>query len=102
MTIPRWSTIGLFVVLVMQFVLAWIQARTTGKSFRAGVLPNALIAGAISIAFARELFVEFPVWIDRTLAILCWLLILMALVLWLVRLKRHLKDDWRLEDKPEK
>lgn len=60
------------------------------------------MAGAISIALARELFVEFPVWIDGTLAILCWLLILMALGLRPVRLKRHLKDRWRLEYQPKK
>jgi len=33
---------------------------------------------------------------------LCCLLILISLGLWLVRLKRFLKDSWRLEDKTDK
>ena len=102
MTIPRWSTIGLFVALLLQFILSWVQAKTTGKSFREAVLPSALIAGGVSITFAREFFGDLPVWIEAPLVILCSLLILMALALLLLRLKRYLKAAWRLEDKNDK
>ena len=101
MTIPRWSTIGLFALLLMQVILSWLQAKR-GKGFRGSLLPTALMAGAISIAFAREFFVVLPVYIDVILVTLCWLLILIALGLWLVQLKRHLKESRRLEDKTDK
>jgi len=102
MTIPRWSTIGLFAALVLQFILSWVQAKKTGISFRDAVLPSALIAGGVSIILAREFFGDLPVWIEAPLAILCSLLILFALGLLLVRLKRYLKGAWRLEDKTDK
>ena len=102
MTIPRWSTIGLFFGIVIQFVLSWLQAKKTGKSFRVAVLPNALMAGALSIMFVREFFDDLPVWIEGPIVILCFLLILMALGLWFVQLKRYLKEAWRLEDKKDK
>ena len=95
MTIPRLSTIGLFVALVTQFVLAWVQAKKTGKSLREAVLPNALVAAAISILFAREFFGDLTPWVEGPLAILCLLLIVIALALWLVQLKRYLKDAWK-------
>ncbi len=102
MTIPRLTTIVLFVALVVRFILSWIQARKTGKSFRGAVLPNALMAGAVSIILVREFFGDLPVWIDAPILILCFLLILIALGLWLVRLKRFLKESWRLEDQKDK
>ena len=102
MTIPRWSTIGLFALLLMQVIVSWLLAKKRGKSFRGALLPTALMAGAISIAFAREFFVDLPVYIDVILVILCCLLILIALGLWLVQLKRYLKESWRLEDKTDK
>jgi hypothetical protein len=102
MTIPGWSTIGLFLTLVVQFVLSWDHAKKTGKSFREAVLPGALIAGGCSIPFAREFFGNLPVWIDAPLVILYSLIILFALGLLLVRLNRYLKDAWRLEDKKDK
>ncbi len=101
-TIPRWSTIGLFVAIVVQFVFWWVQAKKTGKSFRSAVLPNALLAGAVSTAFAREFFAELPIWIDATLAILALLATLIAVGLWLVQLRRYVKDAWRLEEKKER
>jgi len=102
MTIPRWSTIGLFALLLMQVIVSWRQAKKSGKGFRGSLLPTALMAGAISIAFAREFYIHLPVYIDVILVILCWLLILIALGLWLVQLKLYLKDSWRLEDKTDK
>jgi hypothetical protein len=102
MTIPRWSTIGLLVALVVQFVFMWLQAKKTGEGFRGVVLPSALMAGVGSIAFAREFFIELPDWIDATLLIVCWLLILMAFGLWLVHVKRYLKRVWRLEEEKDK
>jgi uncharacterized membrane protein YoaK (UPF0700 family) len=102
MTIPRWSTIGLFVGLVMQFILSWLQAKKTGKSFREAVLPSALMAGAFSIIFAREFFGDLPIWIDAPIAILFSLIILFVVGLAAVRLKRYLKEAWRLEDKKDK
>jgi len=102
MTIPRWSTIGLFALLLMQVIVSWLQAKKSGNGFRGSLLPTALMAGAISIAFAREFFVALPVYIDAILVILCWLLILIALGLWLFQLKRYVKEAWRLEDKPDK
>ena len=102
MTIPRWSTIGLFALLLMQVIVSWLQAKKSGKGFRGSLLPTALMAGAISIAFAREFFVVLPVYLEVILVTLCCLLILISLGLWLVRLKRFLKDSWRLEDKTDK
>ena len=102
MNIPRWSTIGLVVGIVLQFVLAWLQAKKTGKRSRESVLPKALMAGALSIMFVREFFGEIPVWIEAPIAVLCFLMILFALGFWLVQLKRHLKDAWRLEDESDK
>jgi len=102
MTTPRWSTVGLFLALVLQFILSWAQAKKTGKSFREAVLPGALIAGGVSIIFAREFFNELPVWIEPPLVILCSLLILIALVLLLVRLKSYLNGAWRLEGEKDK
>jgi len=102
MIIPRWSTMALFVALVAQFIVSWLQAKKTGKRFRDSVLPNALAAGAVSIIFAREFFSDLPAWIDAPITILCLLLILMAVGLWLVQVKRYLKEAWRLEDKRDK
>ena len=102
MIIPRWSTIGLFALLLMQVIVSWLLAKKKGKSFRGSLLPTAMMAGAISIAFVREFFVVLPVYIDVILVILCWLLILIALGLWLVQLKRYLKEARRLEDKTDK
>ena len=102
MIMPRWSTIALSVALVAQFILSWLQAKKTGKSLREAVLPNALIAGAVSIIFVREFFGDLPVWIDAPNTILCLLLIIMALGLWLVQLNRYLKEAWRLEGKRDK
>jgi hypothetical protein len=102
MIIPRWSTIGLFAGLLMQVIVSWLLAKKRGKGFRGSFLPTALMAGAISIAFAREFFVVLPVYIEVILVTLCSLLILISLGLWLVQLKRYLKDAWRLEDKTDK
>jgi hypothetical protein len=102
MIIPHWSTIALSVALVVQFILSWLQAKKTGRSFREAVLPNALMAGGVSIILVREFFGDLPAWGDAPAAILCLLLILIALVLWLVQLKRYLKEAWRLEDKRDK
>ena len=99
MHIPRWSTIVVFVLIVIQLIRSWFQARRTGKSFRAAVLPDALIAGIISIIFVREFFGDRPLWIDLPIVILCSLIILTVLGLGLVRLKRFLKEAWSLEDK---
>ncbi len=102
MIIPRWSTIGLFALLLMQVIVSWLQANKSGKGFRGSLLPTGLMSGAISIAFAREFFVVLPVYIDVILMILCWLLILISLGLWLAQLKRYMKDSLRLEDKTDK
>ncbi len=99
---PRWSTIGVFVMVVIQFILSWLQAKKTGKSFREAVLPAALIAGAVSIIFVREFFGDLPVWVDAPITILCSLIILFVVGLAVVRLKRYLKEAWRLEDKRDK
>lgn len=101
MTIPHWSTIGLFICLVPQFILSWLQAKKTAKSFREALLPSALIAGAISIGLVREFFGDLPLLIEVPIASLCWLLTLIALGLSLVRLKRYLKEAWRLEAKKD-
>src|SRR5437868_13220238 len=102
MIIPRWSTIGLFLVVVMQFILMWLQAKKTGKNLREAVLPSALLAGTVSIIFVREFFRDLPLWIDAPIAILCSLIMLFVLGLWLAQLKRYLKGAWRLEDKTDK
>jgi hypothetical protein len=102
MTIPRWSTIGLFVGPVVLFILSWLRAKETGKSFRAAVLPYALMAGAGSIFFVREFFGDLPLWIDAPLFLLCSLIILIVLGLQLFRLKRYLREAWWLEDKKDK
>jgi peptidoglycan/LPS O-acetylase OafA/YrhL len=99
MPTPRWSTIGLFVFFVIQLIMSWFQARRTGKSFRAAVLPNALMAGALSIIFVREFFGDLPLWIDAPILILCCLIILVYVGLGLVRLERYLKEAWSLKDK---
>lgn len=99
MIIPHWSTIGLFVALVTQVVLAWLQIRKTGKGFREVVLPNALAAGAVSIIFAREFFGDLPAWVDVPITILCLLLMVMAIGMWVVQFRRYLKEAWRLEGK---
>ena len=59
MTIPRWSTIGLFAAVVMQLILSWLQAKKTGRSFREAVLPSALLASGVSIIFLREFLATF-------------------------------------------
>ena len=97
MIIPRWSTTGLFIALVMQFILSWLQAKKTGKSFRGAVLPNALAAGAVCIIFVCEFFGDLPILLAAPVTSLCLLLLLMAVGLWLVQLTRYLKEAWRLE-----
>lgn len=99
MTVPGWSTIGLFVASVFLFISSWVQARKRGKSFRSAVLPNALLAGAVSIIFAREFFADLPIWIDAPLAIVVCLVILIGLGLLLLRLRRYLVASWRVEQK---
>jgi hypothetical protein len=102
MNIPRWSTIALFVMVFVQVILSWLQAKKTGRSFREAVLPGALMAGAVSIIFVREFFGDLPVSIDATITILCSLTILFVVGLAVVRLKRYLKEAWRMEDRREK
>lgn len=88
---PRWSTIGVFVMVVIQFILSWLQAKKTGKSVREAVLPAALIAVAVSIILVREFFGDLPVWVDAPITILCSLIILFVVGLAVVRLKRYVK-----------
>ena len=102
MTIPDWSTIGLFIGPVVLFTLSWLRSRETGKSFRAAVLPYALLVAAGSIFFVRGFFGDLPLWIDAPIVVLCSLIILILLGLGLFRLKRHLQGAWRLEDKKDK
>ena len=99
---PRWTTVVLLAAAVMQSILAWLQSRKTGKSRRETVLPSALFAGAMSIIFVRELFGDTPRWFDVPVAILLWSILLWLFGLWAVRLSRHLKESWRLEDKANK
>jgi hypothetical protein len=100
--IPRWGTTGLLVLLVIQFILSWIQARQTGKSLRSKLLINALMAGSVSLIFAREFFGDLPLWIDATVVVLVSLMILVGLGLETLRLKRYLKSAWWLEWKRHK
>jgi CDP-diglyceride synthetase len=95
--IPRWGTTGLLVLLVILFILSWIQARQTANSLRSRVLINALLAGGVSLIFAREFFGELPLWIDVTLPILVSIIMLVALGSGLVQLKRYLKSASWLE-----
>jgi hypothetical protein len=97
MIIPHWSTIGLFVVVVIQFILSWLKAKKTGKNLREAVLSEALIAGAVTIILVRAFFGDLPVWIDAPILIVCSLIILFLVGLAAVRLKRFAKDAWRLE-----
>jgi hypothetical protein len=69
---------------------------------RHAILPSALIAGGASIIFVREFLGDLPVWLEAPFVILCMLLILTALALLVVQLKRNLKDTWQLEDKSDK
>lgn len=98
----RWSTIGLFVVILIQFSLSWARAKKTGKSFRSAVLPSALMAGLTSIVLARAFFDALPLWIDATLVILVSLVLLIVLALLLVQLRRYLATAWWLERKSDK
>jgi hypothetical protein len=100
--VPRWFTFLLFASIIMQVIVSWLHAKKTGKSFRAAVLPNALIAAGVTIILVREFFAEVPPWIDGPLAILCFLLILFAFGLWAIQLKRYLQESWRLEEKKDK
>jgi len=102
MTIPRWTTIGMFAFGVMHFILTWLQSRKTGTSYREKVLPAALFAGAVSIIFVREFFGDTPRWFDIPIMILLSSIILWLFGLWAVRLSRHLKESWRLQDKANK
>jgi hypothetical protein len=102
MTIPRWSTIGLFVCVGMQLILTWLQSRKTRTNYRKSVLPAALLAGAVSIIFVREFFDDNPRWFDIPVAILLSSILLWLLGLSAVRLTRYLKESWRLEDKANK
>ena len=99
MTLPQWTTFVILVSMIVQFVVAWLQAKRSGKSFRSAVLPNALMAVAMSIVFAHELFREVPAWIDDSLALIALLLFLSAGVGFLVQLKHYLKNAWHPQQK---
>lgn len=98
MTLPTWTTIGLFVALLAQLALSWTRAKHNGKSFRSAVLPNALMAGGVSIILIREFLKEIPIWIDATLVILVSIIMLLAVGLLLLQLKRYLKNAWNGND----
>ena len=102
MQIPRWTTIGIFAGVILQFILRWLQSKKTGKGIRESVLPAALLAGAFSIIFVREFFGDTPLWIDVPAVILLSSILLWLLGLSAVRLTRYLKEGWRLEDKTNK
>jgi len=105
MTIPRWTTIVLFAGVVMNFIMTWLQAKKTGTSFRESVLPSALVAGAVSIIFVREVIGDIgdrPRWIDIPFLILLSSIISYLLGLSAVRLTRFLRESWRLDDKENK
>lgn len=93
MVVPRWGTIGLFVSIIVQFILSWARAKKTEKSFRAAVLPSALMAIAVSMIFVRFFFEEVPVWVDAPLLIFCFLLISIVLALWIVQFRRYSKNE---------
>jgi len=74
------------------------------KEFSISRLTNALAAVVIAIIFVRDFFCgqEVPTWIDASLAVVCSLLNLTALVLWGLWLKRYLREAWRLEEHKKK
>ena len=93
-TIPRWSTIFLFIWFVVQLAVAWVRAKRAETGVGSSLLPHALIAAALSVVFVRDLFEYVPIWIDAPLVILVLIAILIALVLLRVRLKRYLINTW--------
>ena len=102
MTIPPWTTIGMFAGVNLNFILTWLHSKKTGKGIRESVLPAALAAGAVSIIFVREFFGDAPLWIDVPAMILLSSILLWLVGLSAVRLTRYLKEGWRLEDKTNK
>jgi len=84
----------MFVVLVTQFVVAWVRERRAKEGFRSALLSKALMAGGMSMIFVREIFRDVPLWIDAPLVILVSLVCLITFVLYLIKLKRYLKNAW--------
>ena len=99
MTLPKWTTIVIFVAFLVQFVVAWLEAKRSGKGFRSAVLPNALMAAGMSIIIAHEVFKDIPAWIDDSLAALALLLFLLAGAGFLIRLKHYLKSAWHEQER---
>jgi protein-S-isoprenylcysteine O-methyltransferase Ste14 len=97
MIIPRWSTIGLFTLVVIHFIVTWLRAKKTGESLREAVLPAALLAVAVMIVFVRGFFDDLAIWIDAPILTLCSLIILFLVGLTVVRSWRYVTDSWRLE-----
>ena len=58
--IPHLTTIVLFLLILLQFLLFWTAAKRKGKTFREGVLPNALAVAAVTIVLVREFFGDLP------------------------------------------
>jgi len=98
-TIPRWTTIFLFIAFVTQLAVAWVRAKHAETGFRSALLPQALIAAAISVVFVREFFEYVPIWIDLPLAILVGVANLIAMVLFMFKLKRYLRAQWLEQEK---
>ena len=99
MTLPKWSTFGIFVAIVANFLVSWVRAKHAEKGFRSALLPNALMAGGMSVVFVRDFFSDVPIWIDAPLAVLASSVILIALVLYLIKLKRFLINAWAEQEK---
>lgn len=100
--VPGWSTFVLFAVLIVQLVLRWVHAKKTGRRFQSALQSSALLVAGIMIGFVREWFRDVPSWIDASLAIILWLLILTIFVRWTLWFRRYLQDSWRLEQKNNK
>src|SRR5262249_35514284 len=98
--VPGWSTFVLFALLIVQLALSWVQAKKSRKRLR--LQSSILLVAGMTIVFVREWFVDVPSWIDASLAIILWLLLLTVLVRWTLWFRRYLQESWRLEQKNNK
>jgi hypothetical protein len=74
------------------------QARKTGKDVRSAILLYALMAVIIALLLGRECLGDnVPEWVDWAFIIPTAALLILWFGIAVVRLKRYLRDAWRLD-----
>lgn len=99
---PTWMSIAGPVLLLLNFIFQMTIAIRARKDFREDILPQALLAAGFLLILVIEIASGMSVAAKTSLAIICWCMMLGALILSVRKFKRYLKTAWWLDWKRDK